>query len=99
MAGQPCRIKNAHLVWVLAGDAGCDDVSPGTGDTVGGLKVDGGVPPRRLSIQHADVFDPVEGDPHGYLQQRKLTQLGPTWSIPNQSLGFPEHIISTTTLI
>ena len=64
----------AHLVWVLAGYAGCDDVASGARRELRGLEVNGGVPPGGLPIQQADVLDPVEGDAHSNLPGMKHSQ-------------------------
>lgn len=68
---QQVEKSRPHLVRILTGDPGSDDMATGAGDMGRVLKIDGCVSPRRNSIHHPDILDPVQGDPHGNLRKEK----------------------------
>lgn len=59
------------LIRVLAGDAGGYHVTPRAWYAVWILKVNQVVAPWSFSIKHPDVFDSVQGDAHGNLEEKK----------------------------
>ena len=61
------------LIWVFAGDSGCDDMASGNGRVARGLKRNGRHPPRGLSIQKPDILQPVQRHTHGDLKSRSLS--------------------------
>lgn len=65
----------AYLIWVFAGDTCSDHVAPGRGCSRQPLEVDGGVSPRLDAVQHPDVFDSLERDPHGDLTGKRTHRL------------------------
>lgn len=64
-----------HLVWIFAGDTSCNHVTPGRGCSRQPLEVNGGVSPWLDAVQHTDVFDSLERNPHGNLAWREGQQL------------------------
>ena len=58
------------LIWVFAGDPGCNDVASGNGRAQGGFKRNGGHSPGGLSVQKPYVLQSVQGHAHGDLQLR-----------------------------
>lgn len=65
------HVPPAHLLGVLAGDAGGDDVAPGHRGVGGAVEADGRIAPGALPVQHPDVFDPVQGDAHCNLREKR----------------------------
>lgn len=80
-----------YLVWILAGDAGCNNVPSWNRNAVWSFKVDDGVTPRTFPIKHSDILNSVQRDAHRNLPDKTLTvkdltvlmQGGPTVYICN----------------
>lgn len=71
MQGQCTRVHlPAHLLGVLTGDPGSNDVAPRHGGVGGAVEADGCIAPGALPIQHPDVFYPVQGDAHCNLHEK-----------------------------
>lgn len=60
-----------YLVWIFTGDTCCDYVAPGRRCSRQPLEVNGGVSPWLDPVQHPDIFDSLERNPHGNLTERE----------------------------